>query len=177
MPSYFEINSVTFNTTIITQSPMTLAVTIAIAIPSRNRTVSETVLVDFNRFQMSLQQAAVVITESIILNQRFLSKRRSRNAVNISEAQEVYLHFQSRCTDIENILAYLRELNTSISDIASTAISSVKILNDNMDEIADLITFSSLTFNKELNIDLEKVESITNTTVSDQSIGRINNSE
>jgi len=175
--SYFKIQSVTFNTSIITQSPMTLAVTVSIVIPSRNRSVSETILVDFHRFQMSLQQAAVAITENIILNQRFLSKRYSRNAVNISETEKVYLHFQNRCTDIENILSYLRELNTSISDIALTAVSSMKNLNDNINEIVNLITFSSLTFGKELEIDLEKVERLTNTTVSDQSIGRINDSE
>ena len=177
--SYLKIQSITFNTTIITQSPMILALTIEMSIPSRNTTVSETILVDFHRFQMSLQQAAVIITENIILNRRLLSKRHARNAVNISDVEENHVHFQNRCADIENILTYLKELNASIFDIAETAVSSMDNLKDNMNEITDLIAFSSLTLNTEVTIDLEKVESITNTTVTvtDESLTGVNDSE
>ena len=177
--SYLEIKAVSFNTTVITQSPMVLAVTIEMNITSRGKVVSETILMDFNRFPMSLRQAAVIITENVILNQRLLSKRHSRNAVNISDMEENHIHFQSRCADIDNILTYLEELNASIFDIALTAISSMDSLKENMNEIVDLIAFSSLTLNAELNIDLEKVESITNTTVAvtDEMISRESDSE
>ena len=175
MLSYIDIMSVTFNATIITQSPMILPVTIMMSILSRNRTVSETILVDFNRFQMSLQQAAVIITENVILNQRFLSKRHSRNAVNISEVEEVYRHFQNRCTDIDNVLSYLKELNESMSIIASTATSSMKSVDDNTNEIVDLVEISSFAFNKTMNIDFENVEDITSSI--DDSLNRINDSD
>jgi len=166
--SYLNIKSVAFNATIIAQSPMILALAIEMNIPSRNRTVTETILVDFHRFQMSLQQAAVVITENVILNQRLLSKRHSRNAINISETEAVHLHFQNRCTDIENVLSYLRELNASISTIASTATTSMKSVDDNMNDIADLVAISSFTLNKTLNNELENV---------DDSMSRINDTD
>ena len=100
--SYFEIKSVNFQVTIVTESPAILPLDIIMFIPSSNRTVTETVNLDFYRFNMSLQQAAVIVT-NLVLNQR-LSKRHIRNAVNISTEDENYLYFQSRCTDNENIL-------------------------------------------------------------------------
>ena len=163
--SYFEIRSVSFQVTIVTESPTILPLDITMFLPSNNRTVTETVNLDFYRFNMSLQQAAVTVT-NLVLNQR-LSKRHTRNAVNISTEDENFLHFQSRCTDIENILLYLRELNNSIFTIAETVASSKAELDDNMREISNLIDSSSANLTQETNIDVQKIANITNKDVAD----------
>ena len=163
--SYFEIKSVNFQVTIVTESPTILPLDITMFIPSSNRTVTETVNLDFYRFNMSLQQAAVIVT-NLILNQR-LSKRHTRNAVNISTEDENYLHFQSRCTDIENTLMYLRELNNSIFTVARTVASSMAELDNNMHEISNLIDSSSANLTQSTNIDVHKIANITNKNVAD----------
>ena len=169
--SYFEIKSVNFQVTIVTESPTILPLDIIMFIPSSNRTVNETVNLDFYRFNMSLQQAAVTVT-NLILNQR-LSKRHTRNAVNISTEDENYLHFQSRCTDIENTLMYLRELNNSIFTVAKTVASSMAELDNNMREISNLIDSSSANLTQNTNIDVHKIANITNKNVAD--VRTINN--
>ena len=170
--SYFKIESISFKSTIVTESPTILPLDITISLSTNNRRVTETVNLDFNRFRMSMQQAAVMIT-NLILSQR-LSKRYSRNAVNISTEDENYLHFQSRCTDLDNILSYFREINSSIFTVAETVVSSMAELNDNMHEISDLIDSSSANLTKEASTDLQKIADITNKDIAD--LRTINNS-
>ena len=119
--------------------------------------MTETVNLDFYRFNMSLQQVAVIVT-NLALNQR-LSKQHTRNAANISTEDENYLHFQSRCTNIENTLMYLKE---PIFTIAETVASSKAELNDNMHEISNLIDSSSANLTQKTNIDVQKVANIRN---------------
>ena len=103
--SYFQKESVGFKTSIVTESPTRiLPLDIIMFIPSNNRTVTETIKFDFYRLNMSLQQAAMIVT-NLILNQR-LSKRHTRNAVNILTEDENYLHFQSRCTEPLTLKAF-----------------------------------------------------------------------
>ena len=174
--SYFEIKSVSFQVTIVTESPTILPLDIIMFIPSSNRTVTETVNLDFYRFNMSLQQAAVIVTNSI-LNQR-LSKRHIRNAINISTEDENYLHFQSRCTDNENILMYLRELNNSIFTVARTVASSMAELDNNMHEISNLIDSSTANLTQSTNIDVHKIANITNKNVADvRTVNNVNRSK
>ena len=173
--SYFKIKSVSFQVTIVTESPTILPLDITMFIPSSNRTVTETVNLDFYRFNMSLQQAAVTVT-NLILNQR-LSKRHTRNAVNISTVDENYLHFQSRCTDIENILLYLGELNKSIFTVAETVASSIAELDENMREISSLIDSSSANLTQSTNIDTQAIADITNKDVADiRTLNNVNTS-
>lgn len=176
--SYFKILSVHFNTTVITESPSALPIDVAIFISSKNETKSERVIVEFmpERFDMSIQQAAVVITDNVIFDQG-LSKRRARNIVNVSTTDENYLHFQTRCSDLENIINYFDKFNASILTVAATAISSMGNLSENMQEISNLIEFSSTTFNRQSNVDLEMIGSITNKSLDDLIISDSNNTE
>jgi len=176
---YIEIKSVRFNSTIITESPTTIPVNIVIFIPSTNKTVTETVVIDFLRFNMSVQLAASTITEKVILNRKYLSKRFSRNAINVSETDDNQLHFQSRCTDVQNILSYIKELNRSIFIVAATALSSLENVNGSNQEILALINISSLSFGKEMSIDFQKIANITNKHIGDikNFTGYINGSE
>ena len=174
--SYLEIESVSFDVIIVTESPTILPLDITMVLSSNNRTVTETINLDFLRFNMSLQQAAVTLT-NLILNQR-LSKRHARNAANISTGDENYLHFQNRCTDIENVLTYFKELNSSIFTVAETAISSMNNLDSNMREILDLINSSSTTLTAETDINIQIIANITNKDVSDiRNVKNANTSE
>ena len=176
LSSYFKIQHIGFETAIITQSPTILPIDITILLSSNNESVTERVNLDFYRFNMSLQQAAVIVTD-LLLNQR-LSKRHSRNVANISTEDENYLYFQSRCTDIENILLYFKELKSSIFTIAETAVSSMNNLDANMHEIAALINSSLATFTTETDMDLQRIANITNKNVTDlKNINNTNTSE
>jgi len=164
---YIKIQSVSFNSLIITESPMVIPLDVAIVIPSSNKTITETVVMDFIRFNMSLQQVASTITEKVILNRKHLSKRFSRNIINDSKTDQNELHFQSRCTDIKNILSYLKGLNRSIFIIAATAISSMENVDESNGEISKLIATSSLAFSREMSVDLQKIANVTNQNIDD----------
>ena len=175
--SYFNIESVSFNTTVVTESPTAIPVDVFVFISSKNETKSERVVIDFNveRFDMSLQQAAVVIADYVIFNRP--SKRRAQKVVNASTTDENYLHFQSRCSELENIINYFDNLNISILTVAATAISSMANLSENMQELSSMIEFSSATFNKQINIDLQMIGNITNKDVADLLIRESNSTE
>ena len=174
--SYIEIKSVSFEVLIVTESPTILPLDVTIFLSSNNKTVTERFNVDFNRFNMSLQQAAAMVT-NLLLNHK-LSRRHSRNVVNISNEDENYLHFQSSCTDIENIMSYFKKLNSSIFTVAETAVLSMNNLHDNMREISKLINSSSATFAAETNINIQRIASITNKDIADiKEVNNVNASE
>ena len=162
-PSFFEVKSVSFNATIITESPTVLPVDIVLYIASRNTTVTETLYTDFNNLDVSLKQGAVTIIEKVVLSQ---SKRHSRNVVNGSAPNENELYFQRKCVDAKNIIDYLKELNVSIFAVAESTISSISSLKDNVLELSKLINYSSSVFNEELAVDFEKISNITNRNVT-----------
>ena len=82
---HVDIKSVRFNSMISTESPTVLPVNVVIFFPLNDKTVTETVVIDFVRFNMSLQQAASTVTTKVILNRKHLSKRFSRNAIDVSD--------------------------------------------------------------------------------------------
>ena len=164
-PSYINIKSMTFVTNITTESPMILAVNIEIKISSVRKTISETIYLDFDRFNASLKQAVLTIVNNVILNQNFKSKHHRRNIINASPEDENYLHFQGQCSDIKNILTYLRELNKSITTIATTAKSSLSSLSKNMQEISALINYTTTTIlHENVTLDVETIATLTNRT-------------
>ena len=160
-PSFFEIQSVSFDTTIVTESPKVLAMDIVIFLPSQNISVTETLYIDFNNLDASIKQVAVTIVEKLLLSQS-LSKRHSRNALNGSVLSENELYFQRKCIDVKNILEYIKEINASIFAIAATTISSVFSLKDNVLELSKLINYSSSISKEELTIDSQKISDIIN---------------
>ena len=158
-PSFLEIKSVSFATTIITESPTILPVDVLLHIVSENTTVTETLYVDFNNVDASLKQGAVAIIEKLVLSR---STRHSRNVINGSAPNENELYFQRKCVDVKNIIEYIKELNVSVFAVAESTISSISGLKDNVLELSELINYSSNIFNEELTIDFEKISNITN---------------
>ena len=161
-PSFFEIQSVSLDVTVITESPTVLPVDVAIFVASQNVTVVETLYINFYNLDASLKQAAVVIVENLVLSQSTPSKRYSRNVVNGSAPNENELYFQRKCADVKNIIDYIKELNVSIFAVAESTISSISSLQDNVFELSKLINYSSSIFDEELTVDFTKISKITN---------------
>ena len=132
--AYLTIKSVDFSTAVSTESPTILDTDITVSIPSLKKISAEKAYIDFHNINSSLQEVAVAITKSI-LDQNFLNSRRYRSIYNTNSKSETHLQFQKSCTDIKNILLYVKELNESISSLATIAISSMLELHDNMNEM------------------------------------------
>ena len=135
--AYVDIKSVAFDTAVVTESPSILQLNTKLSIHPHNTIKSETTYVDFHRLNTSLWNAAVHITDNVVLNHR--SKRHYRNTASILSEDEKYFHFQSRCTDVKNVLSYVKDLNASIYSIAAIAIGSKSDLEENINEILSLI--------------------------------------
>ena len=158
--AFIEIKTVTLNATVITESPAILELDITVSIHPHHEVKTELAYVDFQHLNTSLWDAAVDITDNVL---RHRSKRHYRNIANTVLENANYFHFQRRCTGVNNILSYVKELNSSIYSIAATAISSKSDLDENINEILNLIdTFS-------INDNVNASSPITNFTMSNES--------
>ena len=173
-PSYISIKSVIFVTKIITESPKTLALSVELKIPSARKAKRETVVyLDFFRLNASLKQAASTIASEIIFKKKVGSKDQKRNVRNLSPEDENYVHFQSQCSDLKNILTYFEELRKSINTIATTVQSSLLRLSSNMLDISSLINYTTSNIlggnaiGGNATFDLQFVALLTNKTLSD----------
>ena len=158
--SYLEIESVSFNATIISESPTVLAVDVVLFVVSKNVTVTETLYVDFKNLDSSLKQGAVSIVEKLILSQNTLSRRHSRSSINGFASNENEIYFRRRCVDTKNIIEYIKELNVSIIPIAESTISSISSLKNNVFKLSKLINYSSSIFDEKVTIDPQKISKI-----------------
>ena len=161
-PSFFEIKSVSFDTTIVTESPSQLAVDVVIFIASQNITTTETLYIDFNNVDASLKQGAVAIIENLVLSHNTVSKRHARRAANVSVSNDNEIRFQTKCADVNNIIDYIKELNTSILTIAASTASSISSLKDNVLELSKLINYSSSISNEEFTVNSQQISDIIN---------------
>ena len=161
-PFFLEIKSVSFEATIVTESPTQLAVDVVIFVASQNITVTETIYIDFTNVDASLKQGAVAIIENLVLSQNTVSKRHSKRAANISASNDNEIYFQKKCADVNNIIDYINELNTSISSIATSTASSISSLKDNVFELSKMINYSSRVSNEEYTVDYQQISNIIN---------------
>ena len=167
---FFKIKSVSFDTTIITESPKKLAVDVVIFVASQSITVTETLYIDFTNFtnftnvDASLKEGAVAIIEKLILSPNTLSKRHSRSETGPRNNE---LYFQKKCADSKNIVDYIKELNTSIFTVAASTISSVFSLKSNVLELSKLINYSSNISNEELTINYPQITKLINRNFKD----------
>ena len=175
--SFFRIKSVSFDTTIINESPKQLAVDVVIFIASQNITVTETLFVDFNNVNASLKEGAVSIIEKLVLSQNTLSKRHSKRDVNGTGPRNNELYFQQKCVDTKNIVDYIKELNASIFTVAASTISSVFSWKNNVLELSKLINYSSNILNEELTINYQGIANLINKNLKDFDSADVKESE
>ena len=144
-----EINivNVTFNVTIITESPTTLPLDVSYHVPLLNRTSTRRLNVDFQRIDLSLRNTAVTIVEGI-----FLANGRSKRSAKIArqantngsedQADSNQSYFEEKCSEIKNLQEYITVLNTSVGNIADMAISTMRSVTTNTQSLANLTATS-----------------------------------
>ena len=165
-----NITNVTFNTVIISESPTILQLHFNGDIAHIGYTFFQKITVDFDRLEMSLREAAIAITENSILNKTTHSKRSSKYRRQDNQPSDGnYLHFQAKCTDLQNIIEYVKEINKSLAllenvtdESVNNAINNKKEINNLIDEYTTIykqpITINMENLNKEFNISIDGPE-------------------
>lgn len=142
-----DIFNITFNVTIITESPTTLPLDVSYHVLLLNHTSTRRVNVDFQRIDISLRNAAVTIVEGI-----FLANGRSRRSAKIArqantngseeQVDSSQSYFEEKCSEIKNLQKYITVLNTSVGTIADMAISTMRSVTTNTQSLANLTATS-----------------------------------
>ena len=150
-----EILNVTFDVTIITGSPTSIPLDVSYHVPLLNHTSTRRVVVDFQRVELSVRNAAMSIVEDIfLLNIR--SKRSIKTARQVTQEFETAdsneLYFEEKCGEVTNLQGYIMVLNNSISSIAEMAISSMMSVTANTELIENLAETSMELFSQPQNI-------------------------
>ena len=149
---YIEILDATFSITIITESPTSLSLDVSYHVPVLNYTSTTRVVVDFQRVELSIRNAAMSIVDDI-----FLSNSRSKRSTRITRqatinntetADSNQLYFEGKCSEIENLQEYIIVLNNSISSIAKMVISTMMSVTGNEQFIENLTETSTELFSQ-----------------------------
>lgn len=88
---------------------------------------------------MSLREAAVEIADDSIIGGGYRSKRSLRYKRQ-SEEDSNELQYQARCTDLENLIEYIRIINQSIATLENVTTTSVNNVVKGRKNLTDLIT-------------------------------------
>ena len=116
MEQKIKVTSVLSNTTtIISESPTVLLLAVTGNLQHLGYNFTHKVIVDFNRLDMSLREAAVEITDNSIISGDYHSKR-SLQYIRQTEENNNKLQFQARCTDL---IEYIKIINESIAMLES----------------------------------------------------------
>ena len=156
---HIDVLSVTFSVTIITGSPTSLPLDVLYYVPLLNHTSMRRVVVDFQRIEISVRNAAMLIVEDI-----FLLSDRSRRSIKTARqatqetADSNQLYFEEKCSEIENLQEYMMVLNNSISSIAEMALSSMNSVTANTELIDNLAETSMELFSQPQNINTSILE-------------------
>jgi len=98
-----KIKSMTFNATLVSDSPKVLQMVVVGNIESDRFTFAQTIAVDFNILEGSLRNAAAEIVKDTISGHK--SKRSLRSRHESTEQSNInHYKFQGKCTDLQNII-------------------------------------------------------------------------
>ena len=177
-----KINTVSFNATIVSESPTVLTLHVMGNIQQIDHNFSQTVTVDFARPEMSLQRAAKEITENSIINDLDHHFKRSlRHKHQTSEEGDNYLLFQTRCTNLQNLIEYIKIISQSLETLENLTIASIKNVVMGRKELNNLITEYTAVYGKPISIDDEKIKEVFNNTINvtanEEVIGTLSNEE
>ena len=148
-----EILNVTFDVTIITESPTSIPLDVSYHVPLLNHTSTRRVVVDFQRVELSVRNAAMSIVEDIfLLNIRSKRSIKTARQATLETADSNELYFEEKCGEVTNLQEYIMVLNNSISSIAEMAISSMMSVTANTELIENLAETSMELFSQPQNI-------------------------
>ena len=166
-----EILNITFDVTIITESPTSLPLDVSYHVPLLNHTSTRRVVVDFQRVEMSVRNAAMSIVEDIFLLNTF-SKRSTktvRQAIQeTADSNQVY--FEEKCSEIQNLQNYIMMLNNSINSVAVMVIPTMMSVTANTEVITNLTETSMELFSRPLNINSTALAMTFNVTINPTNI-------
>ena len=169
-----EILNVTFSVAIITESPTSLPLDVSYHVPVLNYTSAIRVVVDFQRVELSVLNAAMSIVDDILLsNSRSRrSAKTARQAVmnNTQTADSNQVYFEGKCSEIQNLQEYIMVLNNSISSLAEMAISTMMSVTANEKFIANLTETSTELFSQSQNIDTTSFAMDFNVTINSTTV-------
>ena len=164
---HIEILNVTFDVAIITESPTSLPLDVFYHVTLLDHTSMRRVVVDFQRIELSVRNAAMLIAEDI-----FLSSGRSRRSTktarqtNQETTDNNQLYFEEKCSEIGNLQEYMIELNNSINSVAEMVISSMTSVTANAKLIENVTKASIELFSQPPNINATALTVAFNVTVN-----------
>ena len=164
-----QVTSAVFNTTMISESPSVLLLVVTGNVQHLGYSFSHEVTVDFNRLELSLREAAVEITDTSIIGGGYRSKRslrygRQTEDGNTHNANE--LQFQARCTNLENLIQYIKIINQSIATLENVTTTSITNVIKGRKNLTDLITEYTNVYNKPIKIEFGKISEVFNNTIN-----------
>ena len=169
-----KILNVTFSVTIITESPTSLPLDVYYHVPVLDYTATTRVVMDFQRVELSVLNAAISIVDDILLsNSRSRrSAKTARQAVmnDTQTADSNQIYFEGKCSEIENLQEYIMVLNNSISSVAEMAISTMMSVTANEQFIANLTETSTELFSQSRNIDTTSFAMDFNVTINSTTV-------
>ena len=162
-----KISSVLFSTTIVSESPTVLTLNVTGNIQHIGYNFSQKVTVDFDRLEMSLRRAAREITENSIINDLdHHSKRSLRYRHQTSEEGDNFLLFQTRCTNLQNLVEYIKIINQSLETLENVTTTSINNAAKGREKLNSLIVEYATIYGKPISIDSEKIKEAFNNTIN-----------
>ena len=116
---------------------------------------------------MSLRRAASEITENSIINDLdHLSKRSLRYQRQTSEEGDNFLLFQTRCTNLQNLIEYIKIINQSLETLENVTTTSINNVAKGRKKMNDLIVEYATIYGKPITVDGEKIMEPFNNTIN-----------
>ena len=166
-----EILNVTFDVTIVTESPTSISLDVSYHIPLLNHTSTRRVVVDFQRVELSVRNAAMSIVEDIfLLNIRSKRSIKTARQATLETADSNQLYFEEKCGEIINLQEYIMVLNNSISSIAEMAISAMMSVTANTELIENLAETSMELFSQPQSINTSTFAMDFNVTINSTTV-------
>ena len=161
-----KITSVSFNTTIVSESPTVLILNVTGNIDHVGYNFSQELVVDFARLHISLRRAAIKITENLIINDLDHSKKSLRYRHQTSETGDNSLLFQDKCADLHNLNEYIKIINQSLQTLENVTTTSISITVKGRNDLNNLIAEYTKLYSKPITIDAEKINHAFNYTIN-----------
>ena len=166
-----EILNATFDVTIITESPTSIPLDVSYHVPLLNHTSIRRVVVDFQRVELSVRNAAMSIVEDIfLLNNRSKKSIKTARQVTQETADSNKLYFEEKCGEVTNLQNYIMMLNDSISSIAEMATSSMMSVTANTELITNFTEASMKLFSQPLSINTTALAMTFNVTINSTTV-------
>ena len=163
-----KIKHVTFNTTLISESPKVLQMLVTGSIKDSQFNFTQAITVDFNRLEGSLRDGAIEISEESILNQDHRLRRslRYRRESEKNLNADKYYQFQVKCTDLQNVIEYVMNFNETLQVLQNVTLSSVNNVLKGRQELVDMINYYTTEYNRSVIINITEIRETFNIVVN-----------